>query len=78
MILQNADSGLEGRLVRRLQDSGVAIVVDGSEDMAQTVSGLVKEPHKLEALKANARAVGKPTSSDEIADSILRSLRSAP
>lgn len=77
MILQNAESGLEGRLVRRLEESGVALVVDGAEDMARTVSELIKEPQKLDALKAKARAVGKPTSSDEIADSILRSIRSA-
>ena len=77
MILQHADSGLEGRLVRRLEESGVALVVDGAKDMARTVSELIKEPQKLDALKAKARAVGKPTSSDEIADSILRSIRSA-
>ena len=52
-------------------------MVDGAEDMARTVSELIKEPQKLDALKAKARAVGKPTSSDEIADSILRSIRSA-
>jgi processive 1,2-diacylglycerol beta-glucosyltransferase len=74
MILQRAASGLEKRMVERLEESGAAVVVDSAEEMGQKVSQLFQNPEQLEALSERARELGHPDSSARVAQEILDSL----
>lgn len=74
MILHHSDSGLEGRLVKRLAETGAAVVVNDQKELSETVSMLFQDPQKLESLRTKARQVGKPNSSQTIAEHIICSI----
>jgi processive 1,2-diacylglycerol beta-glucosyltransferase len=74
MILQRADSGLEKRMVERLEESGAAVVVGSVDDMGQKVNQLLQNPEELKALSARARELGHADSSANVARQIIGSI----
>lgn len=75
LILQKTTSGLGARLVNRLEKTGAAVVVDGTDDLKATVQHLLQSKAKLDSLSGRAKAVGKPNSSADIAETILSTLK---
>jgi processive 1,2-diacylglycerol beta-glucosyltransferase len=74
LILQKATSGLEARLVNRLEATGAAVVVDGPKDLREKVQVLLQDGAQRDLLIKRAQEVGKPNSSARIAENILSSL----
>lgn len=74
IVLQHKSSGLEARLIDRLEATGAARVVDGSDSLKSTVGSLLSSDFSREQITQSAKRVGKPDSSATIAQHILDNL----
>jgi len=66
--------GQEERNVDYLQESGAAVRVHDLDDLRYRLKHFLESPADLERMKANARAIGRPKSAFQVAESILSRL----
>ena len=66
--------GQEERNVDYLQESGAAVRVHDLDDLRYRLKHFLEHPGDLQRMKANARAIGRPKSAFQVAQSILTRL----
>jgi len=66
--------GQEERNVDYLQESGAAVRVHDLFDLKVKLTHFLSDRADLERMKANARAIGRPRSAFQVAESILSRL----
>jgi processive 1,2-diacylglycerol beta-glucosyltransferase len=70
--------GQEERNVDYLQESGAAVRVHDLDDLRYRLKHFLDNPADVERMKANARAIGRPKSAFQVAESILSRLTPPP
>jgi processive 1,2-diacylglycerol beta-glucosyltransferase len=76
MVIVNPTPGQEYRNSDFLLENGAAIKVNNIATLAYKVTNLLREPGRLEQLKANARRLARPRAAYDVAQRALALLRS--
>ena len=74
MVVVSPIPGQESRNSDYLLESGSAIKVNNTATLAYKVEGLLGDSGRLEALRANARRIGRPRAAFDVAEEALRLL----
>ncbi|MDP2350528.1 MAG: glycosyltransferase [Chloroflexota bacterium] len=71
MIVVSPIPGQEERNANYLLENGAALIAADASALAYRVSRLIAEPERLEALRANARRLGKPDAARSVLETVL-------
>ena len=71
MIVVSPIPGQEERNADYLLENGAALIAADPSALAYRVSRLIAEPARLEALRANARRLGKPDAARKVLGTVL-------
>lgn len=76
MVIVNPIPGQESRNSDYLLEQGAAIKVNNIATLAHKITGLLRDPQRLEQLKANSRRLGRPRAAFDVAEQALKLLGS--
>jgi processive 1,2-diacylglycerol beta-glucosyltransferase len=75
MVIVNPIPGQESRNSDFLLENGAAIKVNNVATLSYKLTSLLRQPDRLEQLKANARQLGRPRAAFEVVKSALELIR---
>ncbi|MDX9893338.1 MAG: glycosyltransferase [Patescibacteria group bacterium] len=75
MIINKVIPGQEEDNVDYLVNKNAAVKVNNFGEVSEVVSILVNDPQRLTAMKAAAKAIGKPASAVDLADFVVRQIK---